>query len=704
MKKNLSLNVRLPAIISVLLLTLFAAIGFSVWASRAARNDTKIINIAGRQRMLSQKYTKEVLDELNDRQVLASAEQVASVATNQIVADRVQYTKNVIGKLKSEWGDFKAGADYHEVEQSIPLPATFLREVSEGLDESAGYRFDLLSKYNINKEKGLRDEFEKEAWRALAADPDAPHVEVLPLGEGLVLRYATADRAVAAGCVSCHNSHPDSPKSDFALGDLMGILVVTAPVTDDPEWAKAILSKNEGSGGSVYDKTLKLFNLSMSALLDGGETFSDLEMTQSIELAGTKDPGIRNQLSDARKKWEKVQLAVAELHSVPVGSAAYLDELRTLRIQNMETLKSVNEAVSMFQMASNARTTFATNVQYVMVALAITAFLAVVWFIRKKITNPLSAISVGIETSANQVASASGQVAQSSQSMADGAGAQASSLEETSASLEEMTSMTKQNAGNANQASSMAAEALNAAEKSRAAMERMSGAIKEIKSSSDQMANIIKTIDEIAFQTNLLALNAAVEAARAGDAGKGFAVVAEEVRNLAQRSAAAAKDTSELIEGARANADNGVAVSQEVGETLEQISDSVNKVTQLIGEVSSASNEQSQGIEQVNNAVSQMDKVTQSNAANSEEAAAASEELSAQAAELRTLVSDLTGIIGGSVAEEEVQREAPRLAPVERVAVSEQRVSGGPTSLLSDQRVITPEKVIPLDEDEPIDF
>jgi len=247
-----------------------------------------------------------------------------------------------------------------------------------------------------------------------------------------------------------------------------------------------------------------------------------------------------------------------------------------------------------------------------------------------------------------QVASASGQVAQSSQQMAEGASEQASSLEEVSSSLEEMASMTKQNADSAKQTNATATEARVGAEKGSEVMRRMAGAIDKIKSSSDQTAKILKTIDEIAFQTNLLALNAAVEAARAGDAGKGFAVVAEEVRNLAMRSAEAAKNTAALIEESQKNADNGVKVSAEVAEILNQIVAGSQKVTQLSAEVSAGSIEQAQGIEQVNVAVAQMDKVTQSNAANAEESASASEQLSVQARELNDMVNVLVQIVGGS--------------------------------------------------------
>ena len=264
------------------------------------------------------------------------------------------------------------------------------------------------------------------------------------------------------------------------------------------------------------------------------------------------------------------------------------------------------------------------------------------------ITRALTGIIRGLTEGSDQVASASGQLSSSSQQLSEGATEQASSLEEVSSSLEEMASMTKQNAENAKQANSMSTEASSAAENSKDAMDKMGQAIQKIKTSSDETAKIIKTIDEIAMQTNLLALNAAVEAARAGEAGRGFAVVAEEVRNLAQRSAEAAKNTASLIEGSQKNAEEGVNSSTEVEKIIEQIIESVGKVSQLIAEVSAASQEQSQGIEQVNTAVAQMDKVTQQNAANAEESASASEELSGQAQSLNTMVADLVALVGGA--------------------------------------------------------
>lgn len=260
----------------------------------------------------------------------------------------------------------------------------------------------------------------------------------------------------------------------------------------------------------------------------------------------------------------------------------------------------------------------------------------------------LSDIIKNLSNGSEQVASASEQLASSSQQMSEGASEQASSLEEVSSSLEEMASMTKQNADNAKQANSLSGQARSSAEQGKDSMGKMTATVDKIKTSSDETAKIIKTIDEIAMQTNLLALNAAVEAARAGEAGRGFAVVAEEVRNLAQRSAEAAKNTAQLIEGAQQNAESGVNASNEVAKIIDEVIESVQKVAQLNSEVSAASDEQSQGIDQVNTAVAQMDKVTQSNAANSEESASASEELSGQAQNLNAMVAELVGVVGGS--------------------------------------------------------
>lgn len=208
--------------------------------------------------------------------------------------------------------------------------------------------------------------------------------------------------------------------------------------------------------------------------------------------------------------------------------------------------------------------------------------------------------------------------------------------------------MTRRNAEHAQKANDLAKQARTAADKGVGHMQAMNKAMEGIKASGDDIAKIIKTIDEIAFQTNILALNAAVEAARAGEAGMGFAVVADEVRNLAQRSAQAAKETATKIEGAIIKSTQGVEISGDVAQTLNEIVIKARQVDELAAEVAGASREQTQGITQINAAVSEMDKVTQSNAAGAEESSAAAEELNAQADTLKHSVMELLRLVGGS--------------------------------------------------------
>ncbi|MDI1248960.1 MAG: methyl-accepting chemotaxis protein [Lacunisphaera sp.] len=296
------------------------------------------------------------------------------------------------------------------------------------------------------------------------------------------------------------------------------------------------------------------------------------------------------------------------------------------------------------------------------------------WVVVRGATVPIRKIAVVLAGDADRTKLAAASVAEAAHTMADGASQQAASLEESSSALQEMSSMTNRNSESAQSATQLAKEVRQTADAGAADVELMKSSMRDIQASSAEISKIIKTIDEIAFQTNILALNAAVEAARAGEAGAGFAVVAEEVRSLAQRCAAAARETGGKISDSTEKSTQGARMSEKVATNLSAIVERIRRLDEMVAEIAQASREQSKGITQVTEAVSGIDKITQSNAALSQQSATSAEEMKLQAeevsravAELMSLVQDGAAAAPAASAPPAAPRAAVNLPPVQRV-------------------------------------
>ena len=331
-------------------------------------------------------------------------------------------------------------------------------------------------------------------------------------------------------------------------------------------------------------------------------------------------------------------------------------------------------------------------------------FIFLGFLLTRTITLPINRIVTGMSEGAEQVASASGQVASASQSLAEGASEQASALEETSASLEELSSMTQRTLDNADTLNKSGDITFGLMKSSHKALKETDVCMKRIGESSEKASKIVKASDEIAFQINLLALNAAVEAARAGEAGSGFAVVAEEVRNLAKKSAEAAKNTEIIIGEMSMLIDDGTSLTKKTLESFYAMGDEGKKTNSMIKEIHQASQEQMQGIQQIASAVGSMDKVTQGTAASAEESASAAEELNAQAQQMKVFVHDLITVIGGRNGN---TIAASGALPYQRSNNPAQRKTTlpgkGPAAAMG-AKSIRPDQLIPLEEKDFQDF
>jgi methyl-accepting chemotaxis protein len=447
-------------------------------------------------------------------------------------------------------------------------------------------------------------------------------------------------------------------------------LAVIGSLGGDLERAAKVIAREQYLAGQVSGSSAQMANAERGAVLDavlGKQEEAKVHLRIFEDRAGLLARSLEEALSLAPNKETASLIEALKRESVTATEAhrelraaldgqridAALDtfarriepQLAQVGVKAASLVENANRDLATASAASASKSARTRAITVVLMLIALAAGGTVFWSVRHA-SRSLRRFSGRIADSAEQVSSAASQICGAGKMLAQGTSEQAASLQDTASSTREIESITRSNADHARHVAGLMDESERRAGEVNETLERTVGKMKEIDSSSNKIARIIKVIDEIAFQTNILALNAAVEAARAGEAGLGFAVVADEVRNLAQRCAQAAKDTAGLIE-------ESIETSREGNVSLDQTSDAVlvltrtsSQVKELVDQVNAGSQEQAKGMEQIAHAVLEMEQVTQKNAAAAEQSAAAGDELNAYAGNLRTLVEEMRQMIG----------------------------------------------------------
>lgn len=453
---------------------------------------------------------------------------------------------------------------------------------------------------------------------------------LLSVGGVLVLRDLTADLDRAANINARQENlagQAGAAASELTSLERAGVL---AAMLADQAHLNEYQQRFRARGEALQKALAELKHLAESS--EAGSRIQTLEQQTNLVLQGHEElrQAIANQQMDA---------------ALGIFAQKVQPSLEEIGRQATDLVDRQNRDLAAATSASTEKSARARNLGVVLALIAL-AVGAGIFFIVHQANESLKRLTAHLSDSAEHVSAAAAQVSKSSESLADGASRQAAALEETSASTEEILSITRQNADHAIQVAGLMQQSAEGAGEVNQSLDRMVAQMKEIDTSSNKIARIIKVIDEIAFQTNILALNAAVEAARAGEAGLGFAVVADEVRNLAQRCTQAARDTTGLIEESIDTTRDGNSRLDQMAGSVRAMTDNAGRVKCLVDEVSQGNQEQARGMEQISRAVLQMQDVTQAAAGNAEEGASAGKELNGHADALRTLVHEMREMVG----------------------------------------------------------
>lgn len=567
---------------------------------------------------------------------LNTVEESAFQIVSQIKKIRGYYTKYVVADVVASDG-LLPGVNHADDPNVVPLPATFVHDISALVAEEST-NFSLYSPYPFpGRADRPTDAFMQDAWAYLNENPDGSYQLLEEQGGQTFLRVAIADKMASDVCVGCHNAHPETPKADWKVGDVRGVIEVRRDIT-------ANLASSDMLTWAI------LIGLLLAGLVLLGVTLGTArsivrpvdQLCENMELvsAGNYDidvttAGRHDEIGKLGKSLEQMKVRLHAAQTAEQERVARQDEQNHVVATLSESLRRMAEG----DLANVISENFPQDHEQ----------------LRQDYNMAVSRLSETLGATASvseSIRTEAAAISHSSKELSTRTEQQAATLEETAAALGQMTDAVSRSANDATTVEQAMMEAKQEAENSGVVVNNAISAMNRIQDSSSQISHIITVIEDIAFQTNLLALNASVEAARAGEAGKGFVVVASEVRALAQRASDSASEIKNLIVESGEQVSQGVDLVDQAGKVLQSIEQKVSQVAEQVSSITQEASSQANRLNEINSGVVQLDLVTQSNAAMADTTAAANRKLNAEAEKLSQLIQHFhlteRGVVGRS--------------------------------------------------------
>ena len=666
-----SLSTKLLLLLCPLCLCGAGVLALTLISHRSSAEASARIELAARQQTLLERFRGACLAHENLRQILSSTEEFCRAVSTYAAAMRKYYTEHTVMKLRNDGVDIQAIQDYRTTKRAIPNPATFLREVNKLAAANSSTVVDLLSKWPVNPEAGLTKPVLRKAWERLSADPSKPVRDIVREEDGYRYYYITADVATKKGCVDCHNSLPNSPRTDWKVGDLMGILVVSAPMRiDDVEETRELL-EDQTAWSAEMRKAAERFEQILNALQHGGTVALRDGASDTVRLAPEKDDALQAQWAEIRRAWDAVKQAANQLIQTPITAKDYNQKLAAFDQAVNACRERTLTGVALTKAEAAGITAGLTKWQLATTFLGAIVIVGLIGYMRRRVTAPLQAaamfargvadgdltgdLEVGSRDEVGQLAAALSNMghqlrsivgriheladevtasvdllAGTAQQMSETAdetsqrvtvvkdaveanhrrmGTVAQSIEEVANNIRSVAAAIDEMTASISEIATNATKAAEVAEEARGLVRQSNEEISDLGAAAQEIGQVIETIEDIAAQTNLLALNAAIEAARAGDSGKGFAVVANQVKELAHQTAESTNDIRQRIRHMQESAQRAVDAVAKINSVINDVSETSRAIAAAVEEQSITTREVSENVATVSKAA---DTITES--------------------------------------------------------------------------------------------